>query len=527
MAGGKETPRQKMIGMMYLVLTALLALNVSSETLEKFVFLNESLERQVSESIAKNDRVVANIAATVEELGGREQDIEVLDKANKIREATNEIIKYTNEVKVEMVEITGGYNEDGELIGAQDMDKVANYMINKKNGETLKARLNEYATFLSQELDEDFAPLAYDGKNHPVYKDDKEQKQKDFATLTFESTPTAACMASVSQLQTEVMAYENKALEDLAKKIGAGDVKFDVITPMVRPKSNIIAAGTKYEADLFIAASASGMTPKMAVNGSNIPVVGGMGKVEFTATGGGSYDADGLSKKTYEAAITIDMPGGRDSTFTQSIEYFVAKPVIQIQSASVQSLYLNCGNELQVNVPALGSAYNPSFSAQGGTAIPGSKKGLVTILPKAAEVTLNVSSSGTFIGAEKFSVKRIPIPSIVAKSGGRPIDLKSGVSAPGPRSLTLEAIPDESFAQFLPKDANYRVAEFTIFLGRGARPVTQITSTSPTINLNQIASSARPGDRIIIEVKRVERMNFKKEIEEVRMPTEVITIPLN
>src|SRR5690606_5406800 len=119
-----------------------------------------------------------------------------------------------------------------------------------------------------------------------------------------------------------------------------------------------------------------------------------------------------MAKKTYTAEITIDIPGGGDTTYTNTIEYFVAKPVIQIQSASVQRLYLNCGNELNVQIPALGSTYNPSFSATGASAIEGSQKGLVTVVPNAAEVKLNVSSNGNYIGSEVFKVQRIPMPTI-------------------------------------------------------------------------------------------------------------------
>src|SRR5690606_2605127 len=103
MAHGKETPRQKMIGMMYLVLTALLALNVSSETLQKFIFLNQSLENQIKEGTAKHQRLVSSIAAQVAELGNREEDRAVLEKAQKVREATAQIIEYTNQVKEKMI----------------------------------------------------------------------------------------------------------------------------------------------------------------------------------------------------------------------------------------------------------------------------------------------------------------------------------------------------------------------------------------------------------------------------------------
>jgi len=88
-------------------------------------------------------------------------------------------------------------------------------------------------------------------------------------------------------------------------------------------------------------------------------------------------------------------------------------------------------------------------------------------------------------------------------------------------------VPDESFAQFLPKDARYRVTGYDVFLGRGSRPVQTLSSNGPTINLSAIAAKARPGDRIVIEVKKVQRMNFRGQTETVRMPSTVFNIPLN
>jgi len=517
-----------MIGMMYLVLTALLALNVSSETLQKFIFLNQSLENQIKEGTAKHQRLVSSIAAQVAELGNREEDRAVLEKAQKVREATAQIIEYTNQVKEKMIEVTGGYDDDGQLKGVQDMDKVATYMINQGHGKELKAKLNEYAEFLAKETGEAFDPIAYDGRDHPVYKDDPEQRIKDFSVLSFESTPTAASLATVSQLQTVALEYEARALDKLASSVGAKDIQFDKITPMVRAKSNIVAAGTKYEAEMFIAASASGIVPEMYRDGTKLPVVDGKGKVEFIATAN-NFDSEGLARKTYLAEIKIKGPRG-DSTYRETIEYFVAKPVIQIQSAAVQALYLNCGNELTVQVPALGAAYNPSFTATGGTAIPGSRKGLVTIVPTGKQVTLNVSNSGTFIGSEVFPVKNLPLPTFVVKSGGTPVNMKAGFSATSaPRNISIEAVPDESFATFLPKDARYRVTEYDVTLGRGARTIDRITATSPVVDLTRFASQIRAGDRLVIEIKQVQRMNFKGDIEPVRISQNqsVMTIPLN
>ena len=108
-----------------------------------------------------------------------------------------------------------------------------------------------------------------------------------------------------------------------------------------------------------------------------------------------------------------------------TIEYFVAKPVIQVQSASVQALYLNCGNELQINCPQLGSAYSPTFTASGANTIKGAKTGQVTVVPNSADVKLNVYNSGNLLGTENFKVRRVPKPEIKLYNRGKGSEYKA------------------------------------------------------------------------------------------------------
>jgi gliding motility-associated protein GldM len=296
---------------------------------------------------------------------------------------------------------------------------------------------------------------------------------------------------------------------------------------MVRPSSKIVAAGTKYEAELFLAASANAITPTMTCEGRNIDVDGKtkMGKVVFTATPG-NYDKEGNAKKSWKGAVKFNFKG-RDTVFTITEEYIVARPVIQVQSASVSALYKNCGNELNVQVPALGSTYNPSFRADGAQCIAGAQKGVVTVIPSGAKVTLHVGSNGNAIGSQDFKVRLIPKPTIECMAGGKPVNEKTGMAAPGPRTLTMKAVPDESFAAFLPKDARYRVAEWDCILVRGKRPIATNNFKSETGNLVNFASSAVPGDRILIEVKKVTRQNFLNKFEDVNLGTVIKNIPLN
>jgi len=519
----KETPRQKMIGMMYLVLTAMLALNVDSAVLERFELINGTLENQIKTNGQRNGATVNSITVAVEEKGNRDEDMAVLNKAKEVREKTDEIITYMNEIKLKIVDETGGVDPETQmLVGAKDMEELANIMIRQKKGVELKEKLDEYTTWLSQSVGKEFGSVALDGKDDPYWSRIRNQRSKDFSELMFESVPTAGGLASLSQLEGRLLDYEEEALSILSKNVGAKDLSFDKVVPMVLPESQLVAAGAKYKAKMFISASASGITPTMKLNGSSIPVDSeGFGKVEFTAKAE-KYDKNGQQQKSFNAEIMIG-----DQKFTQKISYTVARPVISITSASVQALYRNCGNKLDVQVPALGASYSPSFRVKGGSYQSG-RAGMVTVIPTAPSFDLNVYSGGTYIGKKTFRVKQIPKPEIVLKSGGKELDLKRGVTQI-PREITLQAVPDADFAQFLPDDAQYRVTKWEVTLARGARGLETKQVTSSKANLASFVSKARPGDRIVVEAKEVQRMNFKKERENVKIGVNsaIKTVPIN
>ncbi|MCG8319090.1 MAG: gliding motility protein GldM [Cytophagales bacterium] len=530
MAGGKkETPRQRMIGMMYLVLTALLALNVSRSVLEKFVFINSTLEKTVVEGQTKNNETLASIEKQVEDSGNRPKDVAVMKKAQDIRKKTGEVLSQLETYKDEIIKATGGRDEDGNFNDVANEEKVANLLLKGKDpkADEMKELLNNYSVYLSEASGLKFSPLALDAKDNPVFAKNENQNKKDFKTVTFAQTPMSAALAQISQFAAQVVNNETAALTKLATDVGAADLKFDDIKVMVRPESKVVAAGAKYKAEMFIAASSSAVTPTMKKDGNDIKVENGMGIVEFTASPG-KYDKEGLAKKTYKGEITITKPGGGDTTYVAEVEYFVAKPVIQIQSASVQALYLGCGNELQVNVPALGTSYNPNFSITGGKHYKGKNRGEVTIVPNAKEVRMTVSSGGNRIGTEKFKVKPVPKPTAELFNRGKPVNQKVGEKISNMRSLKIQAVAEEGFSTLLPKDARYRVTKWTITLARGPRAVgSPMNASNQEVNLTNLMRNAKPGDRLSIEVKTVKRRNFRNDTENTAVTNKFITIPLN
>src|SRR5215207_3921514 len=148
MAGGKETPRQKMIGMMYLVLTALLALQVSNAVLEKFAIIEVTLVEMISEGNRKNSEA---LKAIIDEAGksSRAEVVHAKENAQKVRELTQTTLANIDKLKARFMEISGSDKIDERIINDHS-SKVAAMMMTQPEGKAFEDLLNEYVAKLKQ-----------------------------------------------------------------------------------------------------------------------------------------------------------------------------------------------------------------------------------------------------------------------------------------------------------------------------------------------------------------------------------------
>jgi gliding motility-associated protein GldM len=255
MAGGKETPRQKMIGMMYMVLTALLALNVSNSVLEKFAIIDETLVKLVKETDGTHERTLAGILAS------SSQDANVLaakEKAKQVRDLTKGTVLYLDELKTKMKT-----EPDGKAIEGEDLvtntHRAEELMLDSRKpevGTDYEKKLNQHVSELNKimGLKTPFKNLTRTAKDYEEFKDNTNQLSKNFLQFSFEQTPTMGAVASLSQMQTEILEYERVALDTLNAVAEGVKFKADKVVPMVRAESNTLVAGQEYNADLFIGA---------------------------------------------------------------------------------------------------------------------------------------------------------------------------------------------------------------------------------------------------------------------------------
>jgi gliding motility-associated protein GldM len=529
MASSKETPRQKMIGMMYLVLTALLALQVSSAVIFKFLALNESLENS-SDSQGKNNREkLAHIAEAVKNRGNAERDVKFQKAAKSVSQHTAEIITYIDGIKKKLIQETGGYDEDGSLKGAKEETPVEVLMIgadpSKGKGYELKAKLNEYVEYINRLSPVQYSKLALDAKEDPLFMNNPDQRNKDFAQLNFGQTPLAAGLAILSEFEARVRMMESTTLNALADSIGAKDYTFNRLIPVVKTNTRVVPAGTKYEAEIIMSATSTSLKPEMSVDNRDIQVnEDGIGSYSFMASGG-TYDDKGYARKMWTGKIKMKKPDGTDTVYTVKEEYMVAKPVIEVRTGSLPALYRNCGNKLNIQVPALGNAYNPSISAEGARVINGQGRGAVIVVPSGTNVSLKVNSNGNYIGEEKFRVKPIPLPKIEVKINGQAFDPIVGVSAQSARMINVKAIADRDFKASNPEDSYYQITEWKAYLRKGKNPRATKTYDQENGAVNQLGLPD-PGDRIVVEIIKVRRRTYTGAWEDVNISREYTQIPL-
>jgi gliding motility-associated protein GldM len=531
MAGGKESPRQKMINMMYLVLTAMLALQVSNALLQKFQLLNNSLERANSAANGNNEKSVGAIRKEIQEKPGGAQYAQVLQNAVEVRKITGEMDNYISGLKQEIINAGGGMDaETGGVKNPSEEEKVAILMVGSgKNGKgyALKQKLNDFSVQLQKFAapNTKFPELAIDASKDPALaRTDDITRNKDFSELYFAQTPVPAALAVLSQKQSEVRRIEGEVLEYLASQVGIKEIKFDEIFAVVIPDSRSVVAGQKYHAEVAIGAYSKSITPRISINGSSLPVKDGKGTYEVTASGG-EFDKNGQLKRSYKATVSYPSPDGTMKSVEKEETYTVLKPSVQIETASMPALYFKCANRLVTYSPGLGALYSPTFSGSGAEFIPGGS-GKVTIVPNTAKASMNVVNDGITLQTFNFPVRRVPKPTIKMFGNGSPIDERRGASATGLRTLRAGAIADESFKATNPEDAQFRVAEFEVNLARGSRKVGGGNYNSDA-NISNLAQQAQAGDRYVIIIKRVERKNFKGETESVDVGDLIFTIPLN
>jgi len=453
MGHGKETPRQKMIGMMYLVLMAMLALNVSKDVLEAFVIVDHGIVKTTLGFVSKNDIYYDQF-----DIAAAENPVKAgpwKAKADEVRRQSNELYNFLQELKIEIVRAVEGDDTeaiddhdhvDGALIKAKDeQNKAAEIMIGAANdgkANDLKSAIEGFREYLLSIVDEEAVEVIQSIESNLDTHDPPVTEAHGAMTWQqeyFSHFPMIAVVTLMSKMQADIRNAESDAIRYLYTQIDAGAFKFNFLESVVLAESNYIIRGGDYNAEIFIAARDTTQLPIIYL-GDYDSTINDEGMVEYEMRGelGRDYDSlpvrggrgvysvntstGGTGFKSYRGIISLKRGDGSFANSPFHAEYRVAPPAVIVSPTAMNVFYHTLDNPVEISAPGT-ARENISATVSNGT-IKGSGGSYIVIPTRIAECIVSVydNSSGSRrkLGDVPFRVDPLPPPSasLAGKSFG-------------------------------------------------------------------------------------------------------------
>lgn len=429
MGGAKncpETPRQKMIGMMYLVLTAMLALNVSTDILNGFRLVDDSLHYTLDayEVQIQNQTNEFRLAAEDNE----QKNGEWYQRALELNQKSDSIYNYIEDFKAQIALLADGKDFQKKLdehpkigarvanISARDqLDVTAQYAINEGHGAELKEMFINYRNYLIElsngtkrrEFEQMFSVAG--GTNH-------DGDSISWEEVIFEGMPVGASVTVLSKMQLDIRSAQSEMILFLRDQTDAGDIRANKLEAFVVPNSRYVMRGGKYTAKIVLAAVDSTARPEYYVNGKRID---DDGIYEVIASG------TGTTKYTGELVIPATVAGEEPRHIRFESDYTVGEPSVTIANTELDVIYSDYDNKYSISVPGV-SADKVTIQVQGATAkysqglwilrVNGDKTKKVVI-----DVLAELDGKRQSMGKQEFRVKALPEPSVYFMVNGSPV----------------------------------------------------------------------------------------------------------
>jgi gliding motility-associated protein GldM len=350
-----------MIGMMYLVLTAMLALNVSKEAVEAFKKVDNGLTLTIANYINKNNIIYSEFDRSAAENPTKAGKYRTA--AYDVKQRADEAFNFIQDLKIEIIKKAEKDPETRAVRGNEviideikkhidDTNVPSEILIGaNENGKAylLKNVINEYRNFLLTTL-EGKNPTAEEALKKSLNTDDGKDpdgQPTPWANMTFQTLPLVAVVCILSEMQLNVRNAETEVLNYLYSQIDAASFKFNKLGAMVEAKSNYVTLGSTYEAKVFVSASDSTQKPVITVNNQTL---------EIDESGKGIYSVrpSTTGAKTWGGLISLKAPDGSTKTYPFSADYSVGEPNVVVSATAMNVMYKGLDNPIDISVPGVG-----------------------------------------------------------------------------------------------------------------------------------------------------------------------------
>lgn len=444
-----KEPRQKMINIMYLVLTALLALNVSSEILNAFKTVRRSLESTNTTVNQSTGTILKSLEEKKSEAATAERANIWYPKAEQVVKTSGDLYAYIESLKNEIITKAGG--KPGDLAGFKEdnLDIVTKMMVKEGKGKELLARLTKYKSdilAIDSSIKTQFeTSLNIDVTNPPG----QDGKTKAWEVAYFNMVPTVAGLTILSKFQNDIRTSENKVVTYCHQKVGEVKVIFDSYAAIVGQNSNYLMPGQELEIKAGIGAFSKAAQPKISIGGASV-AIGEEGFALYKTQAGGVGSHSVAVRISYFNQVT-----GKEDVLEKNVEYTVGSANASIALDKMNVLYIGVDNPVSIAASGGGDdKVNPVITGGGGSIRRvGNGKYVVRVSQQSDDCRITVNVDGKVAGAAQFRVRQIP--GAQATIGG----FISGENVPAATFRAQGGVA--AWIKDFPFDLKYTVTQFT------------------------------------------------------------------
>ncbi|MFM7023546.1 MAG: gliding motility protein GldM [Flavobacteriales bacterium] len=470
MSAEKLSPRQQMIGIMYLVLLAMLAMNASKDLLDAFLKLESGIDLTANNFVENVEPVYGKIemAAATNSTKAKE----TLKNAKIVKSEIQKLNALIATHKKWLIDNTGGVDENGIPLAKDNQDIGAEYLMTKGHGEDLRKKITALKTQIVALIDKKDTAIRQSLSTllaTDEYKDYEGNKTTWEAGIS-EHLPLAAVTANLSNIQSYLRNAESITINYLYEELGIDNYKVNKIQAATIAQSSYVLKGDQYNAQIFLAASDTTQQPIILVGDYDMDLFNKSGQLKFFSKvdtldikdGFGKFSSLGSSvgEHTWKGVVRIPHPNpkrkGEFLTYPFENKYLVAQPSAVVSVDKMNVMYLGPENPISISVPGIASdKIQPQIdngtlmrTGDGKFMAKPSRLGLAKIT-----VYAEVNGQKVNLGQMEFRVKSLPTPRAFYfdKSGKQSytlIEFKKKIAVS--KGQKIEVLYDPSFVFNLP-----------------------------------------------------------------------------
>ena len=399
------SPRQKMINLMYVVLMAMLALNVSNEVLDGFSIVEESLNRTTENSSNENQAIYGDFEA---QMKSNPQKVKAwFEKATAVKNMSDSLFNFAQQLKIAIVKEADGNDGDVMNINRKDDLEAANRVMlapGSGQGEKLYNAINSFREkILKMVSDERQRNIIASNLTTQLPKNAKTMG-KNWQEYMFEDMPVAAAVTLLSKLQSDIRYAEGEVLHTLVANIDMKDIRVNKLSAFVIPNSQTIVRGDKFSAKIVMAAVDTTQHPQIFIGGREMKLRDDTYEIITGRTG--DFNLTGY----------ITMLNGNGETIRRDFnqKYTVVDPSATVSADLMNVLYAGFNNPISISIPGV-PLNKVSATMTGGTLQPvGPGKYIARPSAVGKDITINVTSlqsgNAKTMGQYTFHVRKLPDP---------------------------------------------------------------------------------------------------------------------